>query len=194
MKRSVCIIQGHPHAVANHLCHAIADSYAEGAAFKGAQVQRVDIATIDPAVFRDPAEFATAPPDNILAAQKAIAAADHIVVVFPLWLGTMPAMVKAFFEQICRNGFAIQNEKGSSWPRQMLKGKTARVIVTMGMPSLAFRLMFGGHGVRCLSKSILGMAGIKPVRETLIGGVGDLKPTTSAKLLKRVRALGRALI
>lgn len=193
MTRSVCIVQGHPHAATKHLCHAIADAYAEGAASEGARIERIDIAAVDPQIFRDPAEFMTPPPASVLAAQRAIGRADHVVIVFPLWLGTMPAMVKAFFEQVCRNGFAIQNSEGSSWPRQMLKGKTARVVVTMGMPSFAFRLVFGAHGVRCLSKSLLGMAGMKPVRNSLIGGVGALDPASAARLLDRFHRLGRAL-
>ena len=86
------------------------------------QVQRIEIAAINPVVFPDPAELMTLPPENILTAEKAIGDADHIVVIFSLWPRTMPAMVKALVEQICRNGFAIQNAEGSSWPRQMLKG------------------------------------------------------------------------
>ena len=39
-------------------------------------------------------------------AQRAIASAEHIVIFFPLWLGTMPALLKAFLEQVLRPGFA----------------------------------------------------------------------------------------
>ena len=187
----MCVIQGHPHGDARHLCHAIADAYAEGAQAGGWHVHRLGVSAMDPPVFRNPADFATAPPVGIVAAQEAIKASEHVVVIFPLWLGTMPAMVKAFFEQVCRNGFAIQNSEGAAWPKQMLRGKTARVIVTMGMPSLAYRFMFGAHGVRCLSKSILGLAGMKPVRETLVGGVGALNPAKSSALLDHMRKLGR---
>ncbi len=143
-----------------------------------------------PGSFPDPVELMTLPPENILTAEKAIGDADHIVVIFSLWPRTMPAMVKALVEQICRNGFAIQNAEGSSWPRQMLKGKSARVVVAMETPSFAFRLMTSAHGVRRLSKC---MADIRPVRETLIGGVDALNPATGARLLERFGSLDRAL-
>ncbi len=190
MTRSVCIIQGHPHGTGKHLCHAIAAAYAEGARAAGADVCDVDLGIRDIPILKDPADFVTAPPAAIVSAQHAVMAAQHLVVIFPLWLGTMPAVVKAFFEQLSRNGFAIQNDSKGGWPKQMLKGRSARVIVTMGMPALAYRFMFGAHGVRSFEKSILGMSGVKPVRETLIGGVGALDATKVAALLTRIRGLG----
>jgi putative NADPH-quinone reductase len=193
MTRNVCIMQGHPHATGKHLCHAIAEFYAAGAREAGANVSLVDIGNLDVPILRNPEDFISAPPAQIIAAQEAVRSAQHLVVIFPLWLGTMPAVVKAFFEQLSRNAFAIRSQDGSQWPQQMLKGRTARIIVTMGMPSFAYRWMFGAHGVRTLSKSVLQLSGIKPVRETFIGGVGTLTPSSSARLLERVRLLGREL-
>lgn len=63
----------------------------------------------------------------------------------------------------------------------------------MGMPALAYRFMFGAHGVRSFEKSILGMSGVKPVRETLIGGVGALDAAKAAALLARMRRLREQL-
>jgi putative NADPH-quinone reductase len=193
MDRTVCILQGHPHGGERHLCHAIADAYADGAKAGGARVRRVDLGEMDIPLFRNPAEFGKPPADQIVAAQKAIKNSDHLVVIYPLWLGTMPAVVKAFFEQLCRNNFALEADAKGGWPRQQLKGKSARVIVTMGMPAAAYQLMFGAHGVRGFESSILGMSGIKPIRETLIGGVGTLSRNKAEALLARMRRLGQQL-
>lgn len=189
---TVCIIQGHPDSGERHLCHAIADAYALGAKTAGARVRRIDIAGADFPLLRKPSEFPQKPPQDIQACQEIVRASDHLAVIYPLWLGTMPALVKAFFEQLCRHDFAITNDPKSGWPKQMLKGKSARVIVTMGMPSAAYKLLFGAHGVRGFESGILGMAGIKPVRETLIGGVGALSPARSEALLARMQRLGEA--
>lgn len=193
MGRTVCIIQGHPHNEVRHLCHAIADAYADGARAARAEVRRVDLGGMDIPLLRDPADFLSAPPSQIVAAQDAIRASQHIVVVYPLWLGTMPAVVKAFFEHLCRHGFAIEADPKGGWPKQMLKDRSARVIVTMGMPASAYKLFFGAHGVRGFESGILGMAGIKPIRETLLGGVGALNRNRSEALLARIRALGKQL-
>ncbi len=172
MTRTICILQGHPHSDPEHFCHALADDYAEGAEGAGHAVTRFDLGAMDIPMLRDPKDFLTPAPEPIRQVQEAVLKADHLVVVYPLWLGTMPALVKAFFEHFARANFAITpNEKG--WPRQMLKGRSAHVIVTMGMPATAYRLMFGAHGVKGFEASILGMAGIKPIHESLIGGVGE---------------------
>jgi putative NADPH-quinone reductase len=193
MPKTVCVIQGHPHGSGKHLCHAIADAYADGARAGRAEVRRIDLGNMIIPLLRDPAEFLSAPPDAIAAAQDAIRESRHIVVIYPLWLGTMPAVVKAFFEQLCRKGFAIDANSKGGWPKQMLKGKSARVIVTMGMPAGAYKLIFGAHGVRGFESGILGMAGIQPIRETLVGSVDALNRNRTEALLARVRRLGKAL-
>jgi putative NADPH-quinone reductase len=193
MDRTVCILQGHPDGKGKHLCHAIADAYADGAKLAGARVRRIDLGGMDIPMLRDPADFGKPPIESVVAAQQAIKASRHLVVIYPLWLGTMPAVVKAFFEQLCRNNFAIEADAKGGWPRQQLKGKSARVIVTMGMPAAAYKLMFGAHGVRGFESSILGMSGIKPIRETLIGGVGALSRNKAEALLARMRQLGKEL-
>jgi putative NADPH-quinone reductase len=193
MPRTVCIIQGHPHGSGKHLCHAIADAYADGARAGRAEVRRVDLGNMIIPLLRDPAECLSGPPEAIAAAQNAIRESQHIVVIYPLWLGTMPAVVKAFFEQLCRKGFAIEANAKGGWPKQMLKGKSARVIVTMGMPAAAYKVIFGAHGVRGFESGILGMAGIKPIRETLVGTVDALNRNRTEALLARVRRLGKQL-
>lgn len=188
--KSICLINGHPHDSPAHLCAAIADAYAKGARGTGAKLRRVDLAKLDIPYLRDSADFATPPPKAILDCQEAVRAADHLVVIYPLWLGSMPALVKSFFEQLSRNEFAIAASEKGGWPRRMLKGKSARVIVTMGMPSAAYRVFFGAHGVKSFESAILGMSGFKPIRETLIGGAGDLDGKRAKSLLARMEALG----
>jgi putative NADPH-quinone reductase len=193
MARNICIIQGHPHGQVPHLCHAIADAYAEGAASADASVSQIDIGTLNLWLLRDPADFDSSPDAPILKAQSQIMAADHLVVIFPLWLGTMPAVVKAFFEQTFRHSFAIAQDQHGGFPKQNLRGKTARIVVTMGMPGFAYRWMFGAHGVRCLERSILGMSGVRPVRRTLVGGLGAMTPQKAEELLRQIRSLGHRM-
>lgn len=190
MTRAICVLQGHPHSNNGHFCHALAAAYREGAKEAGHSLSHFDIGAMEMPFLRDPAEFATPAPDPIRQVQQAVLAADHLVVVYPLWLGTMPALVKAFFEHFSRAEFAIeQSEKG--WPRKMLKGRSAHVVVTMGMPAAAYRLMFGAHGVKGFESGILGMAGIGPIRESLIGGVGAEDEKGREKWLNKMRDHGR---
>ncbi len=94
--------------------------------------------------------------------------AQHGVFLFPLWHGTMPALLKGFLEHIFRPGFALEYRK-EGFPKRLLAGRSARLVVTMGMPVLLYRWYFGAYGLRSFERSMLGFAGIKPIRESLYG-------------------------
>ncbi len=190
MQKNICLIQGHPHDDPGHFCHALANAYEEGARSAGSTVERLTLATMNIPFLHNPDDFGTPPPKEILDAQESVKAADHLFIVYPLWLGTMPALVKAFFEQLSRNNFAIANNENDGWPRKMLKGKSARVVVTMGMPSAAYKIFFGAHGVKGFESSILGFSGFKPIRDTMIGGVGGLSVKQADRCLERMRSYG----
>jgi NAD(P)H-dependent FMN reductase len=94
--KRVLIIQGHPDASERHLCHGLAESYAKGAREAGFEVNEISIATIEFTLLRSKHDFEMQSlPTSLTAARDAITASDHIVLVFPLWLGTMPALLKA---------------------------------------------------------------------------------------------------
>ena len=107
VRRNILIVQGHPDASVRHLCHALADAYGAGAEAGGHIVRRIDIAGLALPQLTSQAAFESVPPPGAAAAQGDIAWADHIVLIFPLWLGTMPALVKGFLEQVLRPDFAF---------------------------------------------------------------------------------------
>lgn len=183
----ILLLQGHPDAGAPHFCHALADAYAESAQRAGHEVRRLDIATLDFPVLRSRREWEGEPVPDIRRAQDDLHWCEHIVLVFPLWLGEAPALVKAFLEQALRPGFAVPAFDGSdkSLP---LKGRSAHLIVTMGMPGWFYRLFYRAHGLKSLTRNVLQFVGIKPVQWTLAGMV-EGKPATRQALLEKVRAL-----
>lgn len=194
MPKHVVIIQGHPDPAGGHLCHALADAYAEGAQSAGHSVARVEIARIDFPLLRTQAEFEQGSlPESLVPAQQAILAAQHIVILFPLWLGTMPALLKAFLEQVMRPGTAFAYGPSGS-PHKLLGGRSARIIVTMGMPAFVYRWYFMAHGLRGLERNILNFVGIKPVRESLLGMVGSGDEARKRKWLAEMHDLGRRLV
>ncbi|MDP9142822.1 MAG: NAD(P)H-dependent oxidoreductase [Pseudomonadota bacterium] len=190
-RKRVLIIQGHPDSSQSHFCHALADAYSSGADVAGHEVRRIDIARLDFRLLGSKDEWENgAVPPSLAEPQRAIAWADHIVIFFPLWLGSMPALVKGFFEQTLRPGFAF--EKGASGKRWAtgLSGKTARVVVTMGMPALLFRLYFCSHGVRSFERNVLEFCGIRPVLTSMIGMVEAHAGARRRKWLKVMWAHG----
>jgi putative NADPH-quinone reductase len=187
----ILLIQGHPDATLPHLGHALEDAYASGAIAAGHEVRRVKVATLDFPLLRSQEawEHGELPP-SLAEAQADVAWAQHLVLFFPLWLGDMPAMLKGFLEQIARPGFAFKGDGGNPFGRKGLAGRSARVVVTMGMPALVYRWYFRAHSVKSLERNVLGFVGIAPVRETLIGLVDRLDEAGVADWQARLRKLG----
>ncbi|MEW5421426.1 NAD(P)H-dependent oxidoreductase [Amorphus sp. 3PC139-8] len=189
--RSIALVQGHPDPNPDHLCQVLADAYCEGARGAGHEVAVIDVAKLDFPILRCPAAFDNDPvPEVLVPAKEALLAADHLVVVFPLWLGTLPALTKGFFEQVLHRSDMFEDTNGRGWPKGRLAGKSARIVATMGMPAAVFRWWYFGHGVRAFERSVLGVVGVKPIRETLFGGVETVDDARRTQWLDTMRKLG----
>jgi putative NADPH-quinone reductase len=192
MSRKIVLLQGHPDASAAHFGHALADAYELAAQAAGHEVRHVRVAELDFPLLRSKTAWdAQALPPALQPAQDAILWADHIVLFFPLWLGGMPAIAKGFLEQVLRPGFAFERLSECNMGMKLLKGRSARIVVTMGMPSMVYRWYFRAHSLKALERSILGVVGIAPVHETLIGMVDGMSEAQRGKWLRRLEARGR---
>jgi putative NADPH-quinone reductase len=190
-RRRILIIQGHPDPSGERYGRALAQSYAAGAAEAAHEVRTIDIALLDYPLLRTQHDWsAGSVAKDVVGAQQAIAWAEHIVLFFPLWLGTMPALLKGFLEQTLRPGFAVSKTSGRGMWKKALSGRSARVVVTMGMPALIYRWFFRAHALKGLERNILRFCGIAPVAESVIGSV-EGSPAHRTKWLARMRELGR---
>ena len=81
-------------------------------------------------------------------------------------------------------------DQTAAWMK-LLSRRSARIVVTMGMPALIYRWYFGAHGLKSLERSILRFVGIKPIKETLIGLMGTAGEAKRKAWLEKLRALGR---
>lgn len=190
MGKRILLIQGHPDAGKLHFCHALEESYVRGAIAAGHEIKRVNVASLEFPILRSESEWKNgALPAGLDGAQAAIKWAEHIVFVFPLWMGDMPALLKGFLEQVARPGFAFLREK-NPMVHKALKGRSARVIVTMGMPAVVYRWFFLAHSIRSLERNILGFVGIHPVRDTIIGMVGNMDERAVKNWLVKLERLG----
>ena len=187
----IAIVQGHPDPAGGHFCHALAAAYADGARGAGHEVAIIEVARLDFRWLRSLHEFEhESVPDALRPAQDRIGWAEHLVFIYPLWLGTMPALLKGFLEQVYRPGFAFEARPGQRWARG-LRGRSARIVVTMGMPAFVYRWYFGAHSLKSLERNVLRFVGIKPVRTTVIGSV-ESSAAKRAQWLEKMRAYGAA--
>lgn len=194
MGRRILILDGHPDPDPARYGHALAASYARGAVGMGHVVHRTNLSDLDFPDLRAVADWEDGtPPPAIQAFQDQLVWAEHIVILYPLWLGGMPARLKALLEQAFRPAFAFDGQTVSLQGGR-LKGRSARVVVTMGMPGAVYRAFYFAHSLRSLKRNILALVGIAPVRDTVIGGIAGRSDADRKRWLERLRRMGeRAL-
>lgn len=186
----ILVINGHPDPAPTHLCAALADAYVRGANEAGHEITRLDVGALDFPLVRSLEDYKSSVivPD-MQRAQDLIKHAQHLVFVFPIWFGSPPALLKGFLEQLLRTGYSLSSPQAAM--SSILTGKSARLIVPMGMPTSLFRFVLGGHGLAGLEKGLFLVTGVSPVRRTLLGGSVEADPAKRAKWLQQTEALGR---
>lgn len=190
MTRRITIIDGHPDPASERFIHALADAYALGATAGGHEVRRITVAELEFPLLRSQEEWEHAPPPPAIRdAAEAIAWAEHLILLYPLWLGDVPALFKGFLEQVARPGTAFRY-RPKGMPEKLWAGRSARIVVTMGMPGMLYRLVYRSHSLKSLERNILKFVGIAPVSSTVIGMV-EASPERRAEWLDHVQQLGR---
>ncbi len=189
MSKRILLIQGHPDPDRRHFGYALSGAYAEGARRSGHEVTEIDVASLDFPLVRTATEFYDGePPAAIARCQQSISQAEHVVFFYPLWLGDMPALLKAFLEQSFRPHFCGEKIKLGFFTRP-LRGKSVRVVVTMGMPALVYRFVYREHSLRSFER-FLGMLGFAPIRHTIVGSVEQDGTRRQARRLQTMQRLG----
>ena len=187
--RRILILVGHPDPAPERFCRALAEAYAQGALESGHEVRRADIGPMDVPLLESQSAFQVDDAPRLIRDLRAdILWADHLVLVFPLWLGGAPAKLKAALEQVFRGGFGF--EVGPKGWSSKLSGRSARMVLTMGMPSAIFRLVFGAHGLKAVTQGIFMLAGVKPTRASIVGGVEAIGAGGRSRWLERMADLG----
>nr|MCH9674663.1 NAD(P)H-dependent oxidoreductase [Gammaproteobacteria bacterium] len=69
------------------------------------------------------------PPPDVRSAQECMRWAGPLFIIYPLWLRTVPALLKAALEQSPRPGFAVVSED-RRWPKKLLTGRTAHIAIS----------------------------------------------------------------
>ena len=177
MGKNILIILGHPDA--NSLCGGLADSYQQAAQAAGHRVTRINLGELDfdPILHHGYSQIQPLEPD-LLAARLAISAAQHLVFVYPIWWGGMPALLKGFFDRLLLPGYGFKYRANSPWWDKLLSGRSALCLVTMDAPPWYFRWVNRMPGHQQMRRTILEFCGIKPVK---ILSFGPVKSASAAQ-------------
>jgi putative NADPH-quinone reductase len=193
MARNILILDGHPDPSGERFIHALAAAYREGAEKAEHTVHTVRLADLAFPLLRSQADYEhDEPVESVRRCQHLMNWATHVVILYPLWLGSMPALLKALLEQMLRPGFAFSTLKLGRWPVKFMSGKSARIVVTMGMPAAIYRWYYRAHSLRSLQRNILKFVGFRRVRATIIGSAATMTRAQRVRWLDSMRALGRS--
>ncbi|HEY0917281.1 MAG TPA: NAD(P)H-dependent oxidoreductase [Solimonas sp.] len=189
MSSRVLVILAHP--AEDSLCHALAASYADGARQSGAEVRRLDLGglSFDPILRQGYREAQPLEPD-LAAAQQELLWAQHLVFVYPIWWGAMPALLKGFLDRVLLPGFAFRYRRDSVWWDRLLAGRSAQLITTMDTPPWYYRWLYRQPGHEQMRRTVLEFCGIHPVRVKSFGPVRSAKPEQRARWLEWARRQG----
>jgi putative NADPH-quinone reductase len=195
MKKQIAIVQGHVDPRGRQLGRALAGAYAASAEAAGFQVEVIDVLRLKRPLLGAAAHSERATPGPAIRdAQAAIARATHVVIFCPLWLGTMPVLLRDFWAQVFQaaeiSGSAEAAPDGG--PAHAPRRKSARIVMTLGMPAVFYRSYFGTYELKSLERDFLGFCGIGRIRENLVGAVEAQDAHRRDKWLERMRGLGRA--
>ncbi len=191
-EKNLLILDGHPDPAPDRFVHALAVAYESGALEANHKVMRIRVADLDFPVLRKKEDYERGKPsEDIYRCLDAFEWATHIVILYPLWLGSTPALLKALLEQIIRPGFAFSTTELGYWPIKYLRGRSAHIIVTMGMSTLAYWLRFGTCGSRAILPAMLATTGVRSVRTTLVGRAETMSSRSRQTWLAKAKALGR---
>lgn len=169
--KRIFILLGNP--VSDSLNGSFAEGYEKVAKESGHEVRRLNIGDLkfDPLLHQGYRVIQELEPD-LKMVQEHIKWADHFVLIYPLWWSGMPALLKGMFDRMWLPRFAFSFRKSNSGWDRLLKGKTARVIVTSKLPPMAVRFFFGDFSNE-ITRAILWFSGFK-VRLTEIGNAEQL--------------------
>jgi putative NADPH-quinone reductase len=173
--KRIAVIEGHPDPATGHFCHALSEAYIRGAHAAGHETRMIRIATMNFPFLRGRADQFAPPPQQIQEAQTVVAWADPLVMLYPIWNGGAPALLRGFLEQTFRPDFVFADAAkdkplgflSALVQKKRLKGKTGRIVATMQMPAFVYRWYFHPHTER----NTLRLSGFSPVWESLIGTV-----------------------
>ena len=188
--KNILVLLGHPDA--DTFSGNVADRYQAAAQDAGHMIERVNIGEMhfDPILHKGYKEIQELEPD-LMALQDKFRWADHIVIVYPNWWVTMPAILKGLFDRMWLPGFAFNFNKETKKIEKHLAGKTGRVFVLCGSHS-EFRTWWQfGDFTNEIQHGILGFAGIS-AKVTVYGPCERVDDACRGKWIKEVERYGQA--
>ncbi len=185
--KKIYILAGHPDT--DSLCCRLAKSYYDGAVKAGNEVRLTNLGDMkfDPILHKGYKVIQELEPD-LKKFQEDVRWCEHLVIIYPSWWSTMPALLKGLFDRVWLPGFAFKFlPSGIGWTR-LLKGRTARVFITSDSHPLIARFLQGDN-TNEIQDGILWFAGFY-TKITKIGPIKKISDEKKDAWAKKIMAYG----
>jgi putative NADPH-quinone reductase len=170
MGKRILVILGHPSS--NSFCAALAERYTQAALHAGHEVRQLFLGRMDfDPVLREGYQQVQPLEADLLRAQADILWSEHLALIYPIWWGGVPALLKGFFDRVFLPGFAFKYREGKAFPEKLLHGRSAHLLVTMDTPPWYYRWVYRMPGLHQIRKTTLAFCGIKPQRTLTFGPI-----------------------
>lgn len=180
---SALVIDGHPDALS--LTAALAQRYTAG--HGDARVLALRDLDFDPHLRFGYRARMTLEPD-LVEAKRALHEADTIVVATPLWWGSIPAVLKGFFDRALLPQQEYRYTK-LGLPEGLLSARHGRLLLLADTPWYAAPFT-GLPAQRQVARNTLRLCGVRSVRTHRMLGVKDADEATITRWLDRAERLG----
>ena len=148
MKKNVLIVTAHPSS--KNLTQGIAKIVKEEKEEQQKTVKLLDLyrdKQLPYLTFEDAHADAPTPQRDYY--QEQIKWAEEIIIIYPFWWGSMPAILKNWVDTVLTMGFAA-NYDDRGRPYGLLQGRSVRIITTCGAPAFLYCL----NGITRANKNI----------------------------------------
>jgi putative NADPH-quinone reductase len=188
--KRIVVINGHPSKSSFNA--ALADAYITSVAKYNVQVDLIEVGQLhfDPNLKNGYEKRMELEPD-LIEAWKKIELADHLVWVFPVWWGGLPAVTKGFIDRVFLPSTAFSYYENSNRIKGHLVNKTARIITTLDQPGWFYKWYFAEPSTRQLKKTTLEFCGVKKIKTVYIGSVRGSSELKREKWLRQMEVCAK---
>jgi len=186
------IINGHPDK--QSFCAALAEACQRGVLAAGSTPVLVHLADLhfDPVLHKAYKEKQRLEPD-LQDLREHFTRCDHLILIYPLWWMNCPSLLKGMFDRLFLPG-VMYRFTGNAYRREkFMRGKSARIIVTMDSPPLFYRLVMNRPADCAIGCGTLKFTGFAPLRISHFGPVRRSSPERRNRWLKKVEKFGNKM-
>ncbi|UYN99236.1 MAG: NAD(P)H-dependent oxidoreductase [Devosia sp.] len=180
------------HPLADSLNAHLARGIETGLTKRGVAVDRLDLyaGNFQPALTTNERAHhydQPQPAGDVLALQQRLAAAEHLILVFPTWWFSLPAILKGWFDRVWSPGFAF--DQGTPIVPRLTHLKSVLVVTTLGSPAWIDLLVMRRPLRRVLKTALIG-ACAPQARFTMLSlyGAEELPPERLERFEARIAA------